>query len=95
VSGKGKRGARVIVRLAPGIRLDGGQGNDGLVVLACPEGKVQLNRMAAAILRLCDGSRARDDIVAEALRGSQDLTRTAQIVEFMDAAVARGWIDES
>jgi pyrroloquinoline quinone biosynthesis protein D len=80
------------VRLAPGIRLDGGQKNDALIVLVCPEGNVQLNRMAAAILRLCDGSRDRQDIVAEILRGSHDQTRATDIIEFMDAAVARGWI---
>jgi pyrroloquinoline quinone biosynthesis protein D len=91
VSGKRKDSPRAVVRLAPGIRLEGGQDKDALIVLVCPEGKVQLNRMAATILRLCDGSRDRNDIVAQVLRGSQQ-TRATEIVEFMDAAVARGWI---
>lgn len=95
VSGKRKGGPRAVVRLAPGVRLDGGKEKDTLIVLVCPEGKVQLNRMAAAILHLCDGSRDRDGIVAEVLRGSRDQTRATEIIEFMDAAVARGWISSA
>lgn len=84
------------VRLAPGIRLDGG-GKDtgGVIVLVSPTGKVQLNRMAAAILRLCDGSRDRADLVAEVVRSSHPRTRAVEIMEFLDAARARGWIDET
>ena len=59
------------VRLAPGVRLDGDKEKDGVLVLVCPNGKVQLNRIAAAILRLCDGSRDREDVVAEVVRRSQ------------------------
>ena len=83
------------VRLAPGIRLDGAKEKDGVLVLVCPNGKVQLNRMAAAILRLCDGSRDRADLVAEVVRTSHPRTRAVEIMEFLDAARARGWIDES
>jgi len=82
------------VRLAPGIRLDGGKEQDGVLVLVAPNGKVQLNEMAAAILRLCDGSRDRKDVVAEVVRGSHPRTRAAEILAFLDAARARGWIDE-
>jgi len=84
-----------VVRLAPGTRLEGGCEEDAVVVLQCPDGKVQLNRIAAAILRLCDGSRNREDIVAEVGRHSHRRTRAAEIIEFLDAALARGWIDES
>jgi pyrroloquinoline quinone biosynthesis protein D len=83
------------VRLAPGIRLDGGKGKDGVVVLDSPTGKVQLNRMAATILRLCDGSRDRADLVAEVVRTSHPRTREVEIMEFLDVARARGWIDET
>jgi len=62
-------------------------------VLVCPDGKVQLNRIAATILRLCDGSRTRDEIVAEVARLAEGPTRIVEIVEFLDAAHARGWID--
>jgi pyrroloquinoline quinone biosynthesis protein D len=60
----------------------------------CPNGQVQLNRIAAAILRLCDGSRDRADVVAEVVRRSHPRTRAAEIIEFLDVARARGWIDE-
>jgi pyrroloquinoline quinone biosynthesis protein D len=86
------------VRLAQGIRLEGDKGDeakDGVMVLLSPNGPVQLNRTAAAILRLCDGSRDREGIVAEVGRRSNPHTRPAEIIEFLDAARARGWIDET
>jgi hypothetical protein len=84
------------VRLAPGISLDGGgKDKDGVIVLVSPTGKVQLNRMAAAILRLCDGTRDRAAVVAEVVRSSHPHTRAQEIMEFLDAAHARGWIDET
>ncbi len=60
--------ARMRVRLAPGIHLRGGEENGAQVVLVCPEGNVQLNSVAAAILGLCDGSRDRGQVVAEVLQ---------------------------
>ena len=87
--------ARICVRLAPGIHLRGGEESSGLVVLVCPEGNVQLNSVAAAILGLCDGSRDRVEIVVEVLHRTQNRARSAEIVEFLDAAVARGWILEA
>jgi pyrroloquinoline quinone biosynthesis protein D len=86
--------ARPLVRLAPGIRVDGGVAKDDVVVLVGPQGKVQLNRIAAAILRLCDGTRDRDEVVAEVVRSSRRQTRAVEIVEFLDVARARGWIEE-
>ena len=94
-SQKQGRRTRAVVRLAPGVHLDGSKEKDGVLVLVCPNGNVQLNRMAAAILRLCDGSRDREDVVAEVVRRSQPHTRAKEIVEFLDAARARGWIDET
>jgi hypothetical protein len=89
------RGTRGVVRLAAGCRLDGGAAKKGGVVLVCPNGNVQLNRMAETILRLCDGSRPRDDVVAEVVRRSHPHTRPVEIIEFLDVARARGWIDET
>lgn len=86
--------ARRGLRLAPGIRLDGGD-DDGVLVLVGPNGTVQLNRIAAAILRLCDGSRDRENLVTEVLRNSHSRTRAVEIIEFLDVACARGWIDET
>ena len=39
--------SRGLVCLAPGIRLDGRRDSDATLVLVCPEGTVQLNRIAA------------------------------------------------
>ena len=89
------RANRTGVRLAPGIRLEDDKAKDGVIVLMCPNGQVQLNRIAAAILQLCDGSRDRDGVVAEVVRRSHPRTRAAEIIEFLDVARARGWIDEA
>jgi len=89
-----RSGGRRPVRLAPGIRLDGGK-DDAVLVLVGPNGPVQLNRIAAAILQLCDGSRDREDLVTEMLRGAHPRTRAVEIIEFLDVARARGWIDET
>ena len=86
----GRRG----VRLAPGVRLDDGGRKADVPVLVCPNGKVQLNGSALAILLLCDGSRNRDEIVAELATGSRRHTLAADIVAFLDVARARGWIIE-
>lgn len=83
------------VRLAPGIYLRGREESGAQVVLVCPEGNVQLNSMAAAVLGLCDGARDRAQVVAEVLQKTGNRARSADIVEFLDAAVARGWINEA
>jgi pyrroloquinoline quinone biosynthesis protein D len=65
------------------------------MVLVCPEGNVQLNSMAGTILALCDGSLDRPQVVAEVLNRTGNRARSADILEFLDAAVARGWIHEA
>jgi len=83
------------VRLAAGIHLRGLEERAAQVVLVSPEGNVPLNSMAAAILALCDGSRDRAQVVGEVLQKSGNRARSADIVEFLDAAVARGWIQQA
>jgi pyrroloquinoline quinone biosynthesis protein D len=83
------------VRLAPGIYLRGREASGARVVLVCPDGEVQLNFMAAAILELCDGSRDREQIVAEILRKTDSRARSADIIEFLDAAGVRGWLQDA
>ena len=95
VSSQKQAPATTRVRLGRGIRLEGENAKDGVIVLMSPTGAVQLNQIAAVILQLCDGSRDRDDVVAEVVRRSHPRTRAAEIVEFLDAARARGWIDET
>jgi hypothetical protein len=90
-----ERNRVAVVRLAPGVHLDGGRENAATLVLVCPDGNVQLNRIAAAILSLCDGSRNRKDVIAEVLSSSPKQARATEIVEFLDVAVARGWITEA
>jgi pyrroloquinoline quinone biosynthesis protein D len=85
--------SRTTVRLATGVQVGDDGEHDGACVLICADGKVQLNSGAVAILRLCDGSRNRDAIVAELMRGSHRHALALEIVEFLDAAFARGWIE--
>lgn len=87
--------SRRVVRLAPGVRLDGTQGKNGDFVLVSADGKVQLNSTAVAILGLCDGSRDRDEIVTEVMRRSPRQALAMEIAEFLAAARARGWIVEA
>lgn len=94
-SKKARGASRRGVRLAQGVHLDGSKETKEVFVLVCPDGKVQLNRIAAAILRLCDGSHSRAELVAEVVRRSNEQARAAEIVEFLDAARARGWINET
>ena len=82
------------IRLAPSVRLDDGEKKGDVPVLVCRTGKVQLNGSALAILRLCDGSRTRDDIVAELAAQSSRHTLATDIIAFLNVARARGWIIE-
>jgi pyrroloquinoline quinone biosynthesis protein D len=61
-------------------------------VLLSPNGSVQLNKEAVAILRLCDGTRDRDSVIAEIVRRSDGKTRASDVREFLDVALSRGWI---
>lgn len=83
------------IRLAPNVRLDKGRQQHASLVLLSPGGEVHLNKGAVAILRLCDGSRDRDAIVAEVMRRSRENMRASDISEFLDVALARGWIVET
>jgi pyrroloquinoline quinone biosynthesis protein D len=87
--------SRRLLQLARGVRLGEGTEQSTKFVLICAEGKVQLNGSAVAILQLCDGSRNRDDIVAELMLNSDRHAFATEIVEFLDAARGRGWIVET
>jgi hypothetical protein len=80
------------VRLAPGVRVDGSAEPRALFVLVCDGHNVQLNPAALAVLKLCDGTRDRDGIVSELTHGSHRQALAGEIIEFLDAAFARGWI---
>lgn len=83
-----------LLRLASGVQLKDGK-DQREAVLVGPAGKVRLNRSAVAILRLCDGSRDRAEVIAEMVRSSHPELQVSDIAEFLDAALARGWVEES
>jgi hypothetical protein len=82
-----------LLRLARGVQLKDGR-NGREAVLVGPAGKVELNNSAVAILRLCDGSRDRLELIAEMVRGSDQQLQVSDIAAFLDAARAREWIEE-
>lgn len=63
-------------------------------VILYPEGMVELNASAAAILQLCDGTRTRDGIVEELERKFATTGLKDDINEMLEAALANGWIRE-
>lgn len=83
------------IRLAPGVRVDGGSRQDALLVLVSEGRNIQLNHAALTVLKLCDGSRDREGIVTELTRASDREALAAEIVEFLNAAIAAGWIVEA
>jgi hypothetical protein len=91
LSRKKRGGTKTGLRLAPGVHFAGKHAE--MPVLVGRDGRVQLNSVAATILRLCDGSRTRGELVDEVTRQTHAPARAAEIVEFLDAARARGWID--
>ena len=82
------------LHLAAEMQLKDGKDGESAVLIG-PAGSVQLNSSAVAILRLCDGSRSRAEVVAELMRSSHPQLKVSDVGEFLDAARARGWIDEA
>jgi pyrroloquinoline quinone biosynthesis protein D len=93
--GSAPRSTRNGIQLAAGVRLVEAGTKQQVSMLICADEKIQLNENAVAILRLCDGSRSRQEIVAEVAQRSRDRTLAADIGAFLDAAQARGWIVEA
>ena len=82
------------MRLAPGVRIGKVEERHATLVLLCPDGEVHINKGAVRILRLCDGTRDRTAVVEETVRRSRKRAHAADIGEFLDVALARGWIVE-
>ena len=80
--------------MAPGIVLTR-ESEPETATLVLTDGKVRLNEHALAILSLCDGSRSRDRVVIDAMVQTAGGMRAADIVEFLEAAHARGWVIET
>jgi pyrroloquinoline quinone biosynthesis protein D len=83
------------LKLGPGVGLMSGGRSGAAMRLVLPEREVQLNRHALAILRLCDGSRSREGVVADAILRSGGAMRASDVAEFLSAAQSRGWIIEA
>lgn len=60
-------------------------------VLLYPEGMITLNDSAAEILKLCDGRNARE-IVEALCEKFPDAELEADVLEFLEEAYERGWI---
>jgi len=91
-NGNGYSRVKCGVELASGVRLTVDTGQPDSVVLVFAGAQVQLNRSAAAVLELCDGSRSRERLVADVVWSSGRSASAADVVEFLDAAQKRGWI---
>jgi pyrroloquinoline quinone biosynthesis protein D len=77
------------LRLAEGVELSC-DWEAGLYTLLAPGGAVPLNRTAASVLALCDGSRTQRDLMVRFGRG--DLVQARQVAAFIDAARRRRWV---
>jgi hypothetical protein len=81
------------VKLAPGVVLTR-ESEPETANLVLKGGKVRLNEHALAILSLCDGSRSRDRVATDAVLRTAGGMRVVDIMEFLEAAHARGWVVE-
>lgn len=61
-------------------------------VLLYPEGMVQLNDTAAAILALCDGERSVLRVIADLENEYEAEDLREDVVSFLHEAVDRGWV---
>lgn len=64
-------------------------------VILYPEGMVELNQSSAEILKLCDGSRNLDKIVADLEEKFFTSNLTDDIINFLNIALQNGWIQQS
>lgn len=61
-------------------------------VILYPEGMVELNQSSAEILKLCDGSRKLEQIVAELEQKFETTGLRNDIIAFLEVALQNGWI---
>ncbi len=62
-------------------------------VLLYPEGMVQLNKSAAAILTRCDGARTIAEIVTDLERTYAVAGLTSDVCAFITLAIERTWLE--
>ncbi len=64
-------------------------------VILYPEGMVELNQSSAEILKLCDGSRKPDQIIADLEQKFATTGLTNDITAFLEVALKNGWIQQN
>jgi hypothetical protein len=72
----------------------GGVRPSGFHVLKSPSGDALINPTAAAIFKLCDGTRTRQQIIVHLARARPDPEFAEFVLEFLDAAVRSAWVSE-
>ena len=63
-------------------------------VILYPEGMVELNQSSAEILKLCDGSRMLDQLVADLEEKFATSGLKNDISSFLEDALKNGWIQQ-
>ena len=79
------------ILIAPGFRLQWEEAQNAHVLLY-PEGMVRLSASAGAILTRCDGERTLAGVVASLAEAFPGADLEADVVEFLEVALDRGWI---
>ena len=79
------------IAIAPGFRLQWEEAQSAHVLLY-PEGMVRLSESAGAILSRCDGQRTLADIVASLEEAFPGVDLAADVGEFLEIALRKGWI---
>lgn len=62
-------------------------------VLLYPEGMINLNESAATILGKVDGASSANDIIVSLKIDFPDADLEADVIEFLEIAIERGWIN--
>lgn len=64
-------------------------------VILYPEGMVELNQSSAEILKLCDGTRNLDQLVADLEEKFATTGLKNDISSFLEVALGNGWIQQN
>ncbi|MDO9048555.1 MAG: pyrroloquinoline quinone biosynthesis peptide chaperone PqqD [Methylobacter sp.] len=64
-------------------------------VILYPEGMVELNQSSAEILKMCDGTRKLDQIVADLEQKFATTGLVNDITAFLEVALKNGWIQQN
>jgi pyrroloquinoline quinone biosynthesis protein D len=64
-------------------------------VILYPEGMVELNQSSAEILKLCDGTRTLDQLVADLEEKFATTGLKNDISGFLEVALGNGWIQQN